>query len=131
LLAAVVPSFHQKQYAEAFIDTPEIWFADRGTYDKSLFDQPNKPSGHCLVKSAVPVRDFTRMYQAVDYRKADELTESFAARHGLPANDARMAGFAESMHRSVANYTETKGFMEFEQRELQKKLWGTTGPEKG
>ena len=131
LLAAIVPTFHKQDYKEAFIDTPEIWFADRGSYDKSAFDQSNKPSGHRLVTSAKPVRDFTRMYQAVDYRKADELTSNFAARHALPASDARVAAFGQTMARSVPNYTETRGFMEFEQRELQKKLWATTGPEKG
>jgi len=131
LLAAVVPPLYKKGYGEAFIDTPEIWFADRGVYDESLFDQPVKPSAHCLVKSAVPVRDLTRMYQAVDYRKADELTERFAARQGLPRSDPGVIAFAETMHRSVGNYTETVGFMEFEERQLQKKLWGTSGPEKG
>jgi len=131
LLAAVVSSFHKKGYKEAFIDTPEIWFSDKGVYDKSVFDQAGKPSGHRLVKTAKPVRDFTRMYQAVDYRKADELVKRFAGSQGLPENDTRVTDFAGTMHGAVANYTETSGFMEFEERVLQKKLWGTTGPEKG
>ncbi len=131
LLAAVALSLKKKGYPNAFIDTPEIWFADPGVYDKSVFDQVKKPSGHCLVKTAMPVRDFLRMYQIVDYRKADALVDNFAAKQGLPKNDPRVIAFAETMHRSVANYTETAGFMEFEERALQKKLWATSGPEKG
>jgi len=131
LLAAIVPSYHKQGCAEVFIDTPEIWFDDPGEYDKSAFDQVRKPSRHRLIKSATPVRDFTRMYQACDYRRADELTNAFAARSKLSASDPGVVEFARTMHSSVANYTETVGFMEFEERVLQKKLWGTTGPEKG
>jgi GNAT superfamily N-acetyltransferase len=131
LLAAIVPTFHKQGYKDAFIDTPEIWFADRGVYDRSVFDQPRKPSGHCLIRSATPVRDFTRMYQAADSRQADALVGVFARKYGFGQNDPRVLEFARTLYRSVANYTETLGFMQLEERELQKKVWGTTGPEKG
>ena len=131
ITAAVVPSFVAKGYKEAFIDTPEIWFADPGQYDQSAFDQAHKPSGHRLIQSATPVRDFLRMYQVVDQAKADELTANFAAKNKLDSDDPRVAAFADTMNRSVANYTVTREFMDQEQRELQHKLWATTGPEKG
>jgi hypothetical protein len=35
------------------------------------------------------------------------------------------------MVKAVANYSITRGFMELERAELQKKFWGITGPEKG
>jgi GNAT superfamily N-acetyltransferase len=131
LLAAIVPTFHKQGHKDAFIDTPEIWFAERGVYDKSVFDQPRKPSGHRLIKSATPVRDFTRMYQAVDSRQADALVRAFAGKYNFADSDPRVVEFARTLHQSVGNYTETVGFMQLEERELQKKVWGTTGPEKG
>ena len=131
LLAAVGSSLYKKGYKESFIDTPEIWFDDKGEYDTKVFDQVNKPKNHCLIKSAVPVRDFLRMYQAVDCRDAEKLTTEYAEKYKLSMSDPRMIKFAEIMNKSVYNYTETIGFMEYEKNVLQKKLWGTTGPEKG
>jgi hypothetical protein len=131
LLAAIVPTFHKQGHKDAFIDTPETWFTERGVYDKSVFDQPRKPSGHRLIRSAAPVRDFTRMYQAVDSRQADALVRAFAGKYKFADSDPRVVEFARTLHQSVGNYTETVGFMQLEERELQKKVWGTTGPEKG
>jgi len=42
-----------------------------------------------------------------------------------------VAEFSRAMYNSVANYTETMGFMDYEQRVLQHYHWGITGPEKG
>ena len=131
LIAATAATLHKQDVLEAFIDTPEIWFSNKGQYDPSVFDQANKPSGHCIIKSAKPVRDFLRMYQAVDYCGAHKLISDFANKYKLSPSDAKLVRFAETMEKAVANYTETAGFMEFEERVLQQKLWGTTGPEKG
>jgi len=131
LLACVSQSLDSKGVPECFIDTPEARFADPGVYDKSVFDQVKKPSGHALIKEIYPVRDFTRMYQAVDERKAEALIEQFVKVEKLERSNPRVADFAETMYGSIANYTESVGFMEYEARELQKYYWAITGPEKG
>lgn len=131
LIACVSQSLESRGVAEAFIDTPEARFANPGRYDKSLFDQPQKPSGHALFRELTPVRDFTRMYQACDERKAARLVEDFIRVEKLDKSSRRVGEFARAMNDSVANYTETMGFMEYEARVLQKYYWGITGPEKG
>ncbi len=131
LLTCVCQSLAAKDVKEAFIDTPECTFADPGTYDKSVFDQEKKPSGHKLIDNLTPVRDFTRMYQAVDERKAEALVNEFITKEKLDPENIRVEQFARAMYGSVANYTETMGFMEYEERSLQQYHWGITGPEKG
>jgi len=40
--------------------------------------------GQCkLIKDAIPVRDFTRMYQAADYKGADKLIDAFMAKEKI------------------------------------------------
>ncbi|MBN2289029.1 MAG: GNAT family N-acetyltransferase [Candidatus Glassbacteria bacterium] len=131
LLACVCKSLDRQGVREAFIDTPESRFADPGVYDKSVFDQEKKPSGHRLIREITPVRDFTRMYQAVDERKAEELTANFTRVEKLERSSARVEAFTQTMRASVANYTETMGFLEYEANVLQQYYWGITGPEKG
>jgi len=63
--------------------------------------------------------------------KADRLTENYARKQELAQDDPLVRQFAATMHQAVANYTESASFMEYEERILQQKLWGTTGPEKG
>ena len=131
LLAQVCRSLDARGVTEAFIDTPESRFADPGKYDKSLFDQVNKPAGHALIKDLTPVRDFTRMYQVADERKAAALVADFIAQEKLEKSNRRVREFAAALHASVANCTETRGFMEYEERCLRKYYWGISGPEKG
>jgi GNAT superfamily N-acetyltransferase len=115
----------------AFIDTPESKFADQGVYVERVFDQEKKPSGHRLIKTARPVRDFTRMYQLVHYTEAEALVERFIETEKLDKASPRVKAFRETMHKSVMNYTETAAFMAYEREHLQDKFWGITGPEKG
>ena len=131
LLTCVCQSISARGFTEAFIDTPESKFHNPGTYDKSVFDQQEKPSGHKLIDNLSPVRDFTRMYQVADERKAEELVKQFMAKEKLDSSHKRVEQFADAMYGSVANYTETMGFMEYEERSLQQYHWGITGPEKG
>ncbi len=131
LLTCVCRSLAARDVKEAFIDTPEGKFADPGTHDKSMFDQTDKPSGHKLIDNLTPVRDFTRMYQAVDERKAEALVDEFIAKEKLDPANSRVERFTSAMHGSVTNYTETMGFMEYEERSLRQYHWGITGPEKG
>jgi GNAT superfamily N-acetyltransferase len=116
---------------DAFIDTPEEKFADKGVYDKAVFDQVKKPTGHRLIKEITCVRDFTRMYQIVDYKKADFLVNDFIVKEKLDKNSARAVEFRDTMYKSVMNYTESLAYMEYERNVLQSKFWGITGPEKG
>ena len=115
----------------AFIDTPEIHFADRGDYDEREFDQAKKPTGHKLIKSIVCVRDFTRMYQLVDHAGIDKLVGEFMRTEGLDKSAPRVEAFRETMAKSTMKYTRTLAFMTYERDVLQKKIWGITGPEKG
>ena len=131
LLACACRSLDKKSVAEAFIDTPESRFASPGRYDKSLFDQKDKPTGHDLIKNINPVRDFTRMYQVADERKAEMLVREFRQAEGLPESNPRVEKFAKAMRASVANCTESQAFLEYEARVLQQYSWGITGPEKG
>lgn len=133
LLAAAARALLKSGAETAFIDTPESKFADPGKYDKSVLDQPpeNKPRGHRLLKDITPVRDFTRMYQVVDERKAEALVKAFVGKEKLAPADRRAEEFRETMNASVRNYTRTVAFMEYEARVLQDKFWGITGPEKG
>ncbi len=120
-----------KENETAFLDTPESKFADKGVYVERVFDQENKPSGHRLSATLKPVRDFTRMYQLVPDSEADALVERFRQAEGLQKNSPRVADFADTVNRAVANYTETMAFMTLERESLQQKYWGITGPEKG
>jgi hypothetical protein len=131
LLTCVCQSLSARGIKEAFIDTPEGKFSDPGVHDKAVFDQVKKPSGHKLIANLTPVRDFTRMYQVVDERKADALVSEFISKEKLDPSNKRVAEFSAAMYDSVANYTETVGFMEYEERVLQQYHWGITGPEKG
>jgi GNAT superfamily N-acetyltransferase len=131
LVVAVSQALLKTGAKEAFIDTPESKFADPGIYDKGLFDQVKKPSRHMLIRDITPVRDFTRMYQAVDHRTADRLIKGFAEKERLDRKSPRIREFAKTMYQSVMNYTETAAFLEYEKNVLQKKFWGITGPEKG
>ena len=131
LLTCVCKSLDSQGVTECFIDTPENRFADPGVYDKSVFDQVKKPFDHVLIKDLTPVRDFTRMYQAVDERKAEELIRQFIQVEKLSPGSRRVDEFAETMHDSIANCTESLAFLEYEQQVLQKYYWGITGPEKG
>lgn len=115
----------------AFIDTPESKFADPGIYEEGVFNQTRKPCSHRLIKSIVPVRDFTRMYQLVDYSGVEKLVRKFMQTEKLDKHSSRVREFESTMARSVNNYTETLGFMTLEREVLQRKLWGITGPEKG
>jgi len=115
----------------AFLDTPECKFKDSGVYVERAFDQANKPSGHRLSKTLKPVRDFTRMYQLVRDTDVARLVEQFIEAEGLDRKSPRVREFQGTMAKSVGNYTITRGFMELERNELQKKFWGITGPEKG
>jgi len=131
LLACVCRSLDSRGIKEAFIDTPEIRFSNVPEYDKSLFDQKVKPSAHALIRDITPVREFTRMYQVVDERRAGELVEGFVKAEKLESSSQRVLRFAETMNACVANCTETAAFLEYEKRVLQKYYWGITGPEKG
>ncbi len=131
LLACVCKSLDSRGVAEAFIDTPESKFDDPGVYDRSVFDQEKKPGGHQLIRKITPVRDFTRMYQVVDERKAEELIENFIRVEKLERSNERVQAFAGTMRAAVANCTETRSFLDYEARVLQKYYWGITGPEKG
>jgi len=115
----------------AFIDTPESKFADKGVYMERVFDQEKKPSNHRLIKTAKPVRDFTRMYQLVHYTEADKIVEDFRKIERLVKPAARVKSFRDTINKSVLNYTETAAFMAYEREHLQLKFWGITGPEKG
>lgn len=116
---------------DAFIDTPESKFADKGLYVERVFDQEKKPSGHRLIKSIKPVRDFTRMYQLVNYTGVDALVDQFMRAEKLDKKSPRVKIFRETIEKSVMNYTETAAYMEYEREHLQHKFWGITGPEKG
>ncbi len=131
LLTCICQSLSAKGMLELFIDTPESKFSDPGIYDKSIFDQVKKPSVHKLIDNLTPVRDFTRMYQAVDERKADKLVDEFISKEKLDPSNSRVEQFTRAMYDSVANFTESMGFMEYEERSLQQYHWGITGPEKG
>ncbi|MBW7997019.1 MAG: GNAT family N-acetyltransferase [Candidatus Glassbacteria bacterium] len=131
LLTCVCHSLSARGITESFIDTPESKFNHPGVYDKSVFDQQQKPSDHKLIAKLTPVRDFTRMYQAVDERKAENLVGEFIDKEKLDPENRRVVEFSQAMYDSVANYTETMGFMEYEEKVLQHYHWGTTGPEKG
>ncbi|MBL8028256.1 MAG: GNAT family N-acetyltransferase [Fibrobacteres bacterium] len=131
LLVAASQSLHKGGAQDAFIDTPEAKFADPGVYDKSVFDQVKKPTGHKLIKEINCVRDFTRMYQIADYKKADFLVKDFIEKEKLDKNSKRVKEFQETMYKSVMNYTESLAYMEYERNVLQNKFWGITGPEKG
>lgn len=115
----------------AFIDTPESKFVDPGVYVERVFDQEKKPSNHRLIRTAKPVRDFTRMYQLVHYSQADQLVDRFMQAEGLGRSSPRVESFRDTIHKSVMNYSETASFMAYEREHLQKKFWGITGPEKG
>ena len=115
----------------AFIDTPEIHFADRGVYVERVFEQAKKPAGHKLSKSLVCVRDFTRMYQLVNPDGVDRLVADFMRVENLDKNAPRVRVFRETMEKSTMNYSRTLAFMNFERDVLQKKIYGSTGPEKG
>ncbi len=115
----------------AGIDTPESKFNHPGVYVEREFDQKQKPSGHRLIKTITLVRDFTRMYQLVDEARAEKLVWDFAQAEGLESQSPRLREFADTMHKSVFNYTETLAFMNLERDSLQQKFWGITGPEKG
>jgi GNAT superfamily N-acetyltransferase len=131
LIVAASQALLKTGATEALIDTPESKFNNMGVYVKGVFDQEKKPCDHKLIKDITPVRDFTRMYQAVDYKKADKLIDGFAAKERLEKNNPRVTAFAETMHKSVNNCTETVAFLEYEKNVLQNKFWGITGPEKG
>ncbi len=131
LMNCVCASLAARGVKEAFIDTPEFRFAQAPPYDKTKFDQPVKPSGHRLIGEINPVREFTRMYQAADERKAAQLSEEFIQAEKLDRASHRVRDFERTMFGSVANYTETVSFMEYEQRVLKDYYWGITGPEKG
>ncbi|MFH1759463.1 MAG: GNAT family N-acetyltransferase [bacterium] len=131
LITAASQHLLRRGYKEAFIDTPESKFKNKGRYSKKVFDQKQKPSVHRIIKDIKPVRDFTRMYQVVDNKKADLLVNDFQAKEKLTRNSKRVAEFANTMFGSVANYTETLAYMEYERKHLQEKFWGITGPEKG
>jgi len=131
LIVAASRALLESGSVEAFIDTPESRFVDPGLYDKSVFDQMKKPSGHRIIRLITPVRDFTRMYQCADDRKAEALIKDFAEKEKLDRSSKRVREFADTMHKSVMNYTETAAFMEYEKNVLQNKFWGITGPEKG
>jgi GNAT superfamily N-acetyltransferase len=122
---------HDPQNKTAFIDTPESKFADKGVYVERVFDQEKKPSHHCLIKSAKPVRDFTRMYQLVHYSRAENLVEQFRKAEDLAKSAPRVESFRNTIYKSTMNYTETEAFMIYEREKLQEKFWGITGPEKG
>ena len=96
-----------------------------------MFDQEKKPAGHRLIKSIKPVRDFTRMYQLVNYTGVDALVDQFMRAEKLDKKSPRVKIFRETMEKSVMNYTETAAYMEYEREHLQHKFWGITGPEKG
>ena len=115
----------------AFIDTPESKYADPGVYVERAFDQEKKPSCHRLIKTAKPVRDFTRMYQLVHHTAADKLVAQFMQAERLGKSSPRVESFRATMYKSVMNYTETAAFMAYEREHLQAKFWGITGPEKG
>ena len=132
LLAHVSSSLSSKGITDAMIDTPECRFANPGTYDKTLFDQPDKPKNHEIIGELTPVRDFVRMYQAADERQAEELTDAFTAKEKLDPQSARVAIFEKTMQDSVRNCSRTLAFMEYEEKVLQYKyIWGSSGPEKG
>ena len=117
--------------ANAFIDTPEIHFADRGVYAERVFEQAQKPSGHKLSKSLACVRDFTRMYQLVRHDGVDRLVRDFMRTENLAGDAPRVKAFRETMEKSTLNYSRTLAFMNLERDVLQKKIYGSTGPEKG
>lgn len=131
LLACVCESLDSRGIGEAFIDTPEIRFSNVPEYDSTLFDQKVKPSGHALIREITPVREFTRMYQVVDERRASELVAGFIKHEKLEPSNTRVLQFAGTMNAAVANCTQTRAFLEYEDRVLQKYYWGITGPEKG
>jgi GNAT superfamily N-acetyltransferase len=131
LLIAASQALLKSGHADAFIDTPESKFADPGVYDKNVFDQVKKPAGHRLIPQITCVRDFMRMYQVVDYKKADALVKDFIEKEKLDKKSKRVKEFQETLFRSVMNYTETVAYMEYEKNVLQDKFWGITGPEKG
>lgn len=131
LLTAISSAYYKKGEKTAFIDTPEDKFADPGVYVKGVFDQEKKPSKHQLLKSIKPVRDFTRMYQVVNEESASRLVEEFIKHEKLPRGDPLAANFKRMIYQAVENYTQTHSFMIFEKEVLQKKIYGTTGPEKG
>ncbi len=116
---------------EAMLDTPEIQFADPGVYVARAFEQEKKPATHRLSQTLKPVRDFTRMYQLVREEDVERLAGQFIRAEGLERQAPRALEFREIMAKAVSNYTLTRGFMELERAELQKKFWGITGPEKG
>jgi GNAT superfamily N-acetyltransferase len=133
LLTAAAQALAATGCESAFIDTPEAKFADPGNYDKKTLNQSdeNKPKRHRLIKDLTPVRDFMRMYQCVDEKRAEVLVKDFMEKEKLSAADPRVREFRDTMYQSVANYSRTVGFMDYEKRVLQKNFWGITGPEKG
>lgn len=132
LLTQASSSLSSKGVADAMIDTPECRFANPGTYDKTLFDQPDKPKKHEIIEELKPVRDFVRMYQAADERQAEELTAAFMAKEKLDPLNERVKIFGKTMRESVRNCSRTLAFMEYEEKVLQHKyIWGSSGPEKG
>lgn len=131
LLTAISQEYYKKGEKTAFIDTPEEKFNDPGVYDKKVFDQEKKPSQHRLIKSIKPVRDFTRMYQVVNEEYAEKLLKQFIEHENLSKGHPLAIRFEEMIYKAVKNYTQSLAFMEYEKKVLQKKLYGTTGPEKG
>lgn len=131
LLTVISSVYYKKGEGTAFIDMPEDKFASTGTYVKGVFDQEKKPSNHRFIKSIKPVRDFVRMYQVVNEKSAQKLVDEFRKHENLSGDDPRVSTFEKLMYRAVENYTQTFAFMEFEKSVLQKKFYGTTGPEKG
>jgi len=131
LLTAISYEYYKKGEKTAFIDTPEDKFNDPGIYVNNVFDQERKPSGHRLIRSIKPVRDFTRMYQVVNEKYAKELLEKFIKHENLPKNSPLLVRFEEMVYKAVENYIQSCSFMEFEKEVLKKKFYGTTGPEKG
>jgi hypothetical protein len=117
LLTAISDSYYKKGEKTVFIDTPE--------------DKFTAPSKHRLIKSIKTVRDFTRMYQVVNEESAARLLEEFIKHENLPRDNPWVVSFEKMIYQAVKNYTQTYSFMIFEKDVLQKRIYGTTGPEKG
>ena len=132
LMAQASASLHEKGIADAMIDTPECRFTNPGNYDKTLFDQPDKPKNHEIIGELAPVRDFVRMYQAADEKQAEQLTAAFMTKENLDHQNERVKIFEKTMQESVRNCSRTLAFMEYEAKVLQHKyIWAVSGPEKG
>ena len=129
LLSAIVLILYKQGYQKAFIDTPEIWYREKS--GDSEREQYQRPSNHCLIKSAKPVRDLLRMYHVVNEEKAEKLVKEYYQLSNSRRGTSSIEKVSGNLHRAIANYSQTVAFMQHEQQQLQKKIWGTTGPEKG